>query len=117
MDLDRRLVVIRYPDQPNFRYIPYDHLVIAVGASTDLSRIPGMAAHAFSFKTLGDAITLRSHLIGVLEKADVEEDAERKNRLLTFVVAGAGYTGVEVAAEINEFVKEATRSYRHRGPG
>ena len=116
VDLDRRQVVIRYPDQPNFRYIPFDHLVIAVGSSTDLSRIPGMAAHSFSFKTLGDAIALRSHLIGMLEKADVEEDPERKDRLLTFVVAGGGYTGVEVAAEINAFVREATRSYRHVDP-
>ena len=116
VDLDRRQVTIRYPEQPNFRYIPFDHLVIAVGASTDLSGIPGMAAHSFSFKTLGDAIALRSHLIEVLEKADVEEDAERKDRLLTFVVAGGGYTGVEVAAEINEFVKEASRSYRHVDP-
>ena len=116
VDLDRRQVVIRYPDQPNFRYIPFDHLVIAVGASTDLSRIPGMAPHSFSFKTLGDAIALRGHLIGVLERADVEEDAERKDHLLTFVVAGGGYTGVEVAAEINEFVREAGRSYRHVDP-
>ena len=113
VDLDRRQVVIRYPDQPNFRYIPYDHLVIAVGGSTDLSRIPGMAAHSFSFKTLGDAMALRGHLIGVLEKADVEMDAERKDRLMTFLVAGGGYTGVEVAAEINDFIKEAARSYRH----
>ena len=116
VDLDRRQVVIRYPDQPNYRYIPFDHLVIAVGGSTDLSRIPGMAAHSFSFKTLGDAIALRGHLIGVLEKADVEEDAERKDHLMTFVVAGGGYTGVEVAAEINEFVREAARSYRHVDP-
>ena len=116
VDLERRQVVIRYPDQPNFRYIPFDHLVIAVGGSTDLSRIPGMAAHSFSFKTLGDAIALRSHLIGVLEKADVEEDTARKDYLLTFVVTGGGYTGVEVAAEINAFVKEATRSYRHVDP-
>ena len=113
VDLDLRQVVIRYPDQPNYRRIPFDHLVIAVGASTDLSRIPGMAAHSFSFKTLGDAISLRGHLIGVLEKADVEEDAARKERLMTFVVAGGGYTGVEVVAEINEFIREATRSYRH----
>ena len=113
IDLDRRQVVIRYPDQPNFRYIPFDHLVVAVGSSTDLSRIPGMAAHSFSFKSLGDAIALRGHLIGVLERADVEEDPERKERLLTFVVTGGGYTGVEVAAEINAFVREAARSYRH----
>ena len=75
-----------------------------------------MGAHSCSFKTLGDAIALRSHLIWVLEKADVEEDAGRKQHLLTFIVAGGGYTGVEVAAEINDFVREASRSYRHVEP-
>ena len=116
IDLGRRRVVIRYPEQASYQYIPFDHLVIAVGGSTDLSMIPGMTAHSFSFKTLGDAIGLRSHLIGVLERADVEEDPEWKQRLLTFVVAGGGYTGVEVAAEMNEFVREASRSYRHVDP-
>ena len=113
IDLDRRHVVIRYQEQPDFQYIPFDHLVIAVGAITDLSWNPGVASHSFSFKTLGDAIALRSHLISILEKADVESDAKRKNSLLTFVVAGGGYTGVEVSAEINDFVKEASQSYRH----
>jgi len=116
VDLEQRRVVIRYPEQPTFQYIPFDHLVIAVGGSTDLSRIPGMSAHSFSFKTLGDAIALRGHLIGVLEKADVEEDGSRKERLLTFIVAGGGYTGVEIAAEINEFIREASRSYRNVDP-
>ena len=113
IDLDKRLVVVRYREQPDFHYIPFDHLVLAVGSSTDLSGTPGVAAHSFSFKTLGDAIALRSHLISILEKADVEPDANRKNSLLTFVVAGGGYTGVEVSAEINDFVKEASQSYQH----
>jgi len=85
--------VIRYQEQPDFQYIPFDHLVIAVGAITDPSWNPRVASHSFSFKTLGDAIALRSHLISILEKADVESDAKRKNSLLTFVVAGGGYTG------------------------
>ena len=113
IDLEQRLVVVRYREQPDFQYIPFDHLVIAVGSTTDLSRSPGLAAHSFSFKTLGDAIALRSHLISILEKADVESDPNRKNSLLTFVVAGGGYTGVEVSAEINDFVKEASQSYQH----
>ena len=117
IDVENRQVIIRYPDNPDYRSIPYDHLVIAVGGSSDLSQIPGMAEHSFSFKTLGDAITLRNHLIGVLEKAEVEEDPELKRRLLTFVVSGAGYTGVEVAAEINGFIREAARSYPHVDPG
>ena len=64
-------------------------------------------------KTMGDAFFLRNHLIGVLEQAEVEADPGLKRELLTFLVVGAGYTGVEVAAEINSFVREAAKSYRH----
>ena len=87
-----------------------------MGSSTDLSPLPGVAEHAFRFMTLGDALFLRNHLIGVLERAEVEDDPENKRELLTFVVAGGSYTGVEVAAEINDFVREAARSYRHVDP-
>ena len=116
IDVESQHIVVRYPDHAHFHHIPYDHLVIAVGSSTDLSRLPGMAEHAFPFKTLGDAFALRTHLISVLERAEVEEDPEQKRELLTFVVVGGGYTGVELAAEINDFVREAARSYRHVEP-
>ena len=114
---DSRNVVINYHgDNTHYDRIPYDHLVIAVGSSTDLSNLPGMAEHAFPFKTLGDAFFLRNHLIGVLEEAEVESDSQQKAELLTFVVAGGGYTGVEVAAEINSFTREAARSYSRIDP-
>ncbi|MCI0794530.1 MAG: FAD-dependent oxidoreductase [Chloroflexi bacterium] len=114
VDTESRSVAVRYlGDQGQSRDIAYDYLLIAVGSSTDLTRLPGMAEHAFPFKTLGDAFRLRNHLIGVLEAAEVESDPEEKTELLTFVVAGGGYTGVEVAAEINEFIREAAKSYRH----
>ncbi len=117
VDTESRDVVISYPGgHTHYDRIPYDHLVIAVGSSTDLSRIPGMAEHAFPFKTLGDAFSLRNHLISVIERAEVENVPEEKPELLTFVVVGGGYTGVEVAAEINSFVKEAARSYHHVDP-
>ncbi len=117
VDSESRNVVISYPDgHTHYDRIPYDHLVVAVGSSTDLSRIPGMAEHAFPFKTLGDAFSLRNHLISVIERAEVENVPEEKPELLTFVVVGGGYTGVEVAAEINSFVKEAARSYHHVDP-
>ena len=113
IDVERRHVIISYRGYPAPRPIPYDHLVIAVGSSTDLSALPGVMEHAFPFKTLGDALHLRSHLIGVLERAEVEDDPEQKRELLTFVIVGAGYTGVEVAAEIHDFVREAAGSYTH----
>ena len=117
IDVERRIVVISYPGHTDYRSIPYDHLVIAVGSATDLSKLPGVTEHAFPFKTLGDALFLRNHLIDVLERAEVENDPEQKRQLLTFVVAGGGYTGIEVAAEINTFLREAAKSYRHVDPG
>ena len=96
----------------SYDQIPYDQLVIAVGSRTDLSRLPGMGEHAFPFKTLGNAFFLCNHLISVLEEAEVETDPRDKQELLTFVVAGSGYTGVEVASEINSFTREEAKSYR-----
>ena len=117
VDAGNRQVVIRYPGgHAHYVRIPYEHLVVAVGSSTDLSRLPGMAEYAFPFKTLGDAFSLRNHVISVLERAQVEDVPEEKGELLTFVVVGGGYTGVEVASEINEFVREAARSYSQVDP-
>ena len=117
VDAGNRQVVIRYPGgHAHYVRIPYDHLVVAVGSSTDLSRLPGMAEYAFPFKTLGDAFSLRNHVISVFERAQVEDVPEEKGELLTFVVVGGGYTGVEVASEINEFVREAARSYSQVDP-
>jgi NADH dehydrogenase len=113
IEVENRHVTIRYPGHAHYHSLPYDHLVIAVGSSTDLSMLPGMAEHAIPFKTLGDAFYLRNHLISVMEMAEVEDDPEQKKELLTFVVVGGGYTGVEVAAEINSFVREAADSYLH----
>ena len=114
VDAQSREVVVRYPGgHAHYERIPYDHLVVAVGSTTDLSKMPGMAEHAFPFKTLGDAFSLRNHLISVMERAEVENVPEEKPELLTFVVVGGGYTGVEVAAEINSFIREAARSYRN----
>ena len=116
IDVAARCVIISHPGRADYRSIPYDHLVIALGSSTDLSALPGVAEHAFPFKTLGDALFLRNHLIGMLEMAEVTDDAEEKRKLLTFLVVGGGYTGIEVTAEINDFVKEAAHSYHHISP-
>ena len=117
VDLSSRQVVIRHADRASYRYIRYDYLVVAVGTGTDLSMVPGLAEHSFPFKTMGDALSLRDHLIRVLERAEVEDDPALRRDLLTFVVAGGGFTGVEVAAETNEFVREAARSYPHVDAG
>src|SRR5205823_798008 len=94
IDLEKRFVVAAYGPHATQLQIPFDYLVIAVGAVTNFSELTGMAQHALPMKTIGDALFLHNHIVDVLEEADVEEDPERRNRLLTFVVAGGGFSGV-----------------------
>ena len=65
----------------------------------------GRCRGAFTLKSLGDAIVLRNHVINMLEQADIEhEDLDLRKRLLTFVVVGGGFSGVEIVGELNDFV-------------
>lgn len=99
-----------FRQQPNV--IHYDHLVIALGSVTDFRGLRGLPEHAIPFKNLGDALYIRNHIIHVLEEAAIEHMDERlRKQLLTFVVAGGGFSGVEVVAEINDFVREVIRNY------
>jgi|SRR5688572_556823 NADH:ubiquinone reductase (H+-translocating) len=91
--------------------ISYDYLVIALGSVANLSRFPGSQEHGLQTKTIGDVYHLHDHLLEMLERASVEEDAEERRRLLTFVVAGAGYAGVEIVAEANNLLRSALRFY------
>ena len=85
--------------------ISWDYLVIALGSVTDLSRFPGLQEHGLQTKTIGDVCHLHDHLLEMLERASVEEDAAERQSLLTFVVAGAGYAGVEIGAEANSLLR------------
>ena len=96
--------------------LSYDYLVIALGSVADLSRFPGMQEHGLQTKTIGDVYHLHDHLLEMLERASVEEDAEERQRLLTFVVAGAGYAGVEIVAEANHLLRSALRFYPNIRP-
>src|SRR4029434_2839111 len=69
------------------------------------------------FKYLGDALTLRNRVIHTLEEADIEPDPQVRRALLTFVVAGGGFSGVEVVAELNDFVRAVARNFRHLNAG
>jgi NADH dehydrogenase len=89
--------------------LDYDHLVLALGSSTSTFGIPGVAERAFALKTLEDAATLRNRLIWLLELADSTTDAELRRRLLTIVVVGGGFTGVETAGELVELFRSVVR--------
>lgn len=93
--------------------LPYDQLVLALGSTVSFSGLPGVPQHGLPFKTVGDALQVRTHVLEMLEAADAERDPAERRRMLTFVVAGGGFSGVEVAAELNDFVREAGRAYRN----
>jgi NADH dehydrogenase len=95
----------------------YDHLVLACGSAVTLDIIPGMAAHGWPFKTMGDALRLRNHLIGLLEKAEVETNPQVRRRLLSVVVVGGGFSGVEVTGEIADLLRQSSRFYGNHQPG
>jgi NADH:ubiquinone reductase (H+-translocating) len=91
---------------------PYDHVVLAVGASTSTFGLPGVAEHSWPLKTLDDADALRNRLVWLLELADTIGDEARRRRLLTLAVVGGGFTGVETAGEIVELFRSVLRFYK-----
>jgi NADH:quinone reductase (non-electrogenic) len=94
--------------------LKYDFLVIAVGGETNFFGIADLSKHAFTIKTLGNSIILRNHVINMLEQADVEdEDEDLKTSLLTFVVVGGGFSGVETVGELNDFIQDSIKHYYH----
>ncbi len=110
VDLDRRVVhVTAAGDTAD---LPYDQLVLAMGARTNRTMVPG-SEHAFTIKNLADALLLRNHIIERFERADVERSPERKREQLTFVIIGGGLVGVELLGELTAFVDGVLPYYRH----
>jgi NADH dehydrogenase len=112
IDLDRRRVTTGAGFGARPCALEYDHLVVALGNVTSFGGTTGLAEHALPFKYLGDALALRNRVIHALEEADIETDPAVRRALLTLVVAGGGFSGVEVVAELNDFVRRAARSFR-----
>jgi NADH:ubiquinone reductase (H+-translocating) len=89
----------------------YDYLVICLGAVTSFSHASGVATYALGLKDLVDAIFLRNRVLTMLERAADTTDPVRRNELLTFVVAGGGYSGVEGIAALEDLAHGALRFY------
>ena len=100
----------------DYDVVPYDHLVLALGSVSDYRGLTGVREFAFDFKTLGDAMAIRNHVIGCFERADREDDPETRSALLTFVVAGAGFAGAELAGALNDFVRSLPVYYSNVPP-
>lgn len=108
IDLEARRVVYA-GDGPGV--IAYRELILACGRAADTALLPGMAEYAVPLKTVGDALYLRNQVITRLEQAELEPDPERRKWLTTFWVLGGGFSGVEVAGEIHDFLRRARRYY------
>ena len=109
IDLPNKRVLVSHGYRNHSLQIDYDHLVIALGSITNFYDIPGLADLAISMKSLRDAIQLRAKIIRDLEEAN-SNPADRQS-LLSFVVAGGGFAGVETVAALNDFVREALPFY------
>jgi NADH dehydrogenase len=116
IDLAARRVTISYGIRGLTRELPFDTLVLALGSETNTFGIPGVAEHALGIKTLGDAVMLRAGVLALLEGASVEPDPERRKRMLTFVVGGGGFAGVETVGALNDLARDSLRYYGRIDP-
>jgi NADH dehydrogenase len=109
VDVERQLVRAVAAEGATYD-IPYDNLVVSLGASTNESVIPG-SSNAFTFKTMADALVLRNHLIEQLERADAAAGAATRQGCLTVVIIGGGLVGVELLGELTAFADDVLRFY------
>ena len=112
IDLDKNTLLYEN-NYGNYDQINYDYIVICCGSAVNMSIVPGMQDHAYPIKTVGDAIALRVHVIEQMEKAEVEDNPETKKNLLSFIIVGGGFSGIEVAGEINDLVRDSVRFYKN----
>lgn len=113
IDLPNQRVHITHGLAAHEHELEYDHLVLALGSITNFFNIPGLPERAITMKSLGDAIHLRNNLIENLEEADFECAIGGRDHLLTVVVAGGGFAGVETIAGVNDFLRASVQFYPH----
>jgi len=112
VDTRAREVTYRLANDGQPQQLTCDHLVLALGSVTNLPPIPGLAEHGFEIKSMADAVALRDRAINQLELADAETNGEdRRSSLVHFVVVGGSFTGVEVAGELEVFLRRAAKQF------
>jgi NADH:quinone reductase (non-electrogenic) len=112
IDLERRRVTVLCGDGCSAtETLTYDHLVLALGSVSHYLGLENVQRRAFDFKSLIDAIHIRNHVIDMFERADREPDKTTRQETLTFVVAGGGFAGVELAGALNDFGRGMLADY------
>jgi len=115
LNLADRRVRVRHGFEDHVHELEYDQLIVTLGSITNFYALPGLDQYALTMKSLGDAIHLRNRMIATLEEADNECACDDLG-LLTFVVVGGGFAGVETAAAMYDFIREALKFYPHIDP-
>ncbi|MDE1763289.1 MAG: NAD(P)/FAD-dependent oxidoreductase [Thaumarchaeota archaeon] len=120
IDFQKRQVVISNvtdnrngPENCHDQTLDYDYLVVSLGGETNFFGMDDVRKCSYTMKSLGDAIVLRNHVIDMLEQASMEQDRESRQSLMTFVVVGGGFAGVETVGELNALVRDAVRDFYH----
>lgn len=116
IDLEHKTVSFLPSPYSPLAKLAFEHLILAVGSVVDVSRVPGMPEHGYLMKTVGDAIRLRSDVIERLEAASVMAEEAIRRKLLTFVIVGGGYSGVETAGQIWDLLRDVQRFYPRINP-
>lgn len=111
IDLDDRTVFVDTPLLHAQTRLTFDHIVLALGAETSALGIPGVDRYSYPLKTLPDAARLRARVGGAFEAASVSSDRSEVDRLLRFVIVGGGFTGVEAAGELAEYIRRLHAEY------
>jgi NADH dehydrogenase len=115
IDLDKRVVFVASDpakeQAAQSRDVEYDHLVFALGAVSNYLGMANLEKYSFNFKSLLDAIRIRNHVIEMFERADREADPEKRKALLTFVIAGGGFAGAELAGALNDYAHGILADY------
>jgi NADH:ubiquinone reductase (H+-translocating) len=99
------------------REVSYDHIVVGPGSVSRTLPVPGLRENAVGFKTIGEAIWLRNHVLDRLDVAATTVDKATRQRALTFVFVGGGYAGIEALAEMEDMARSALRYYEELDPG
>ena len=111
IDLEQKLVTITRIFDGKVHALEYDYLVLALGGSTNFYKYKNIEEQSFVIKTVEDAIAIRAQILNMLESAAQTSDIEFKKKLMTFVVVGGGFAGVETMGEINYFVRSVVKNF------